>query len=147
MVATIIAVRLGTAAVEIHIMLQFMLGLHLWLMSPDRLVKLEAMTTAALNSCWNVEKARPGHLFKKLSTDVAQREMTITRILFLLPMTSLNILSALQPPELSWSGVGWRMSTAAVIAAYNLAVWFDNSSSGAQQPPRQGCGPPYIFLL
>ncbi|KAJ5394917.1 uncharacterized protein N7487_009220 [Penicillium crustosum] len=39
------------------------------------------------------------------------------------------------------------MSTAAVVTGYNLAFWFDDSGGGAQQPPRQGCGPPYIFLL
>lgn len=33
-----------------------------------------------------------------------------------------------------------------MIAAYNLAFWFD-SDSGAQQPPRPGCGQPYVLLF
>ncbi|KAJ5817351.1 hypothetical protein N7447_009584 [Penicillium robsamsonii] len=153
MVATIIAAQFGTAAVEIHIMLQFMLGsfitvlstlgVRLWLMSPDRLAKLETTTTAVLKSVWALEKARLGRLLREPWRDLAQWGM----ITFLLPMAFLNILSALKPPGLSWSGVTWRTGTAAVVAAYNLAFWFDNSGSGAQQPPREGCGPPYIFLL
>ncbi|KAJ5371661.1 hypothetical protein N7517_003667 [Penicillium concentricum] len=179
MVATIIAARVGTAAVEIHIMLQFMLGsfittlstvgVRLWLMSPDRLAKLEAKTTAALKSFWDAEKSRLSHISEP-STPMSkgwwldiltQGELAVLIIWsrFSSPTFTLqeqrvgsskpplNILSALKPPELSWSGVSWRMGTAAVIAGYNLAFWFDNSGSGAQQPPREGCGPPYIFLF
>ncbi|KAJ5521029.1 hypothetical protein N7463_001482 [Penicillium fimorum] len=156
MVATIVAAQLGTAAVEIHIMLQFMLGsfittlstlgVRLWLMSPDGLSKLETTATAVLNSFWAFQKARLIGVFNKL-TYMAQGEMTTTHISSPLPMTPLNVLPALKPPELSWSGVTWRMGTVAVIAAYNLAFWFDGSGSGAQQPPREGCGPPYIFFL
>lgn len=58
----------------------------------------------------------------------------------------LKLLSPLKPPGLSWSGVVWRTATASMIAAYNLAFWFD-SGNGAQQPARPGCERPYIFLF
>ncbi|KGO42697.1 hypothetical protein PEX1_057310 [Penicillium expansum] len=180
MVASIIAAQQGTAAIEIYIMLQFMLGsfvttlstlgMRLWLMSPNRLAKLETTTTMALKSLLSVTKAFLDFLFKKPSANLsngwqsdlsAQNEMGTTRKPFLLLSTTLrflelcfyffgtpvNMLWTLKPPGLSWSGVIWRMTTAAVVAAYNLIFWFDDSSSGTQQPPRQGCGPLYIFLL
>ncbi|CAI7591962.1 unnamed protein product [Penicillium glandicola] len=164
MVATIIAARSGTAPIELYLMLQFMLGsfvttlstlgMRLWLMSPDRLAQLETTIITAFNSFWSVNKARLDRLCKPQLThssnswwDVFLFAPIFIREVFLLLMALLKILSNLKPPELSWSGVTWRMTTAAVVAAYNLTFWFDNSGNGAQQPPRQGCGLPYIFLF
>ncbi|KAJ5887540.1 hypothetical protein N7495_007581 [Penicillium taxi] len=67
LVATIIAAQQGSSAIEMYIMLQFMLGffittlstlgVRLWLMSPDRLAKLETMIRA-VKSEWNAEWIR-----------------------------------------------------------------------------------------
>ncbi|CAI7669197.1 unnamed protein product [Penicillium discolor] len=184
MVASLIAAQQGTAAIEMYIMLQFMLGsfvttlstlgVRLWLMSPDRLAKRGTSTATALKSFWGHTKARLGRVSIKPLTGISKEwwpnllggyNMSIALGLFM-PFCSifgflgqcleqfiylfrieLGILSKLKPPGLSWSGVIWRMTTAAVVTGYNLAFWFDDSGGGAQQPPRQGCGPPYIFLL
>lgn len=184
MVASLIAAQQGTAAIEMYIMLQFMLGsfvttlstlgVRLWVMSPDRLAKRGTSTATALKSFWGHIKARLGRVSIKPLTGISKEwwpnllggyNMNIALGLFM-PLCSifgflgqcleqfiylfrieLGILSKLKPPGLSWSGVIWRMTTAAVVTGYNLAFWFDDSGGGAQQPPRQGCGPPYIFLL
>lgn len=150
------------------------LGVRLWLMSPDRLAKRGTLTATAFKPFWGHTKATLSHLFINPLTRISKEWwlnilagynmdnalglfMPLCSILgflrqcsqqfFYLFRTELGILSTLKLPGLSWSGVFWRMSTAAVVTGYNLAFWFDDSGGGAQQPPRQGCGPPYIFLL
>ncbi|KAJ5425057.1 hypothetical protein N7465_000127 [Penicillium sp. CMV-2018d] len=182
MVAGLIAAQQGTAAIEMYIMLQFMLGsfittlstlgVRLWLMSPDRLAKLETTTTTGFKSFSSATKARLGRLFKmalrkilkKRCPDLwGQEEKIITRKEFMLSTsiiallaqyfhlfkTSLDVLSTLKPPGLSWSGVIWRISIAAVVAAYNLTFWFDHSGSGAHssRPDKDVALPTYSSFL
>ncbi|KAH6974579.1 hypothetical protein BKA56DRAFT_490409 [Ilyonectria sp. MPI-CAGE-AT-0026] len=191
-IATIIAARKGADAIEMYLMLQFMLGffvttlsivgVRLWLMSPDRLAKF--VTTMKGDFPWKPTKAKFTALLKPIQRvaktiqrlgrhekPLKKRFSEWTRkpwrpklsgikigprwewksgwlyLIWHLPMElPLKVLSPLKPPGLSWSGVVWRTATAGMIAGYNLAFWFD-SDSGAQQPPRRGCGQPYIFLF
>lgn len=181
LVATIIAARQGTAAIEMYLMLQFMvgsyvttlstLGMRLWVMSPDRLAKLETMLLDRIRRPARARRSRRherllplllqewAHELQTQATEYYIRktdsspfmDIGILQSVYLLwhlpTLIPFKMLSPLKPPGLSWSGVVWRTTIVAMIAAYNLAFWFDSSGSGAQEPPRPGCGPPYIFFF
>lgn len=202
-IATVIAARQGAAAIEMYLMLQFMLGffvttlstlgVRLWFMSPDRLVILESKATEAwatglkaiegLKARFREERTRrqqrPKRTWREWIRPSGSRDtQTYTRaadsllpqvpgfgcfgpagdglymafnvlhFLWSLPtFMPLRTLSSLKPPGLSWSGVVWRTTIAAMVAAYNLTFWFDSPGKGAKQPPRPGCGHPYVFLF
>lgn len=182
-IATVIAARSGAAAIEMYLMLQFMLGffittlstlgVRLWFLSPDRLVKLEAKARIArdtllkavedIKSSFREERRQgqelrpfPPTVFVTFSWfsalgpvgDALQMALNVLQFFWYLPtFMPLKTLSFLKPPGLSWSGVVWRTTIAAMVAAYNLAFWFDSSGKGAKQPPRPGCGHPYVFLF
>ncbi|KAJ5157230.1 uncharacterized protein N7482_008330 [Penicillium canariense] len=125
LVATIIAAQQGAVLIEIYLMLQFMLGSFVTTLST---LGIQKLTTRTWKS-W-------------------VRELWVGSPPIIMPLKiSLKGLSTWKAPGLSWSGVIWRLIIAALVASYNLAFWFDSVGNGAQQPPRQGCGPPYIFLF
>ncbi|OIW26914.1 hypothetical protein CONLIGDRAFT_707535 [Coniochaeta ligniaria NRRL 30616] len=74
--------------------------------------------------------------------------MDVVYLLWHLPIVlPLQVLSSLKFPGLSWSGVQWRTTTVALLAAYNMVYWFDAGEHGVKQPPSLGCGPPTIFMF
>ncbi|KAJ5537712.1 hypothetical protein N7494_007191 [Penicillium frequentans] len=166
LVATIIAAQQGAARIEMYLMLQFMLGsfitsmstlgIRLWLMSPDRLAQIQTTTTTFFKSFWCAQEAMISRLSEKLSTSTwkslfaelwAQNIIYISTPIVLHLIIPLEQLSIWKPPGLTWSGVIWRLTIATLVASYNLAFWFGSLGSGLQQPPGQGCGPPYVFLF
>ncbi|KAJ5548425.1 hypothetical protein N7513_005659 [Penicillium frequentans] len=166
LVATIIASQQGAARIEMYLMLQFMLGsfitsmstlgIRLWLMSPDRLAQIQTTTTTFFKSFWCAQEAMISRLSEKLSTSTwksmfaelwAQNIIYISTPIVLHLIIPLEQLSIWKPPGLTWSGVIWRLTIATLVASYNLAFWFGSLGSGLQQPPGQGCGPPYVFLF
>ncbi|KAI2467280.1 hypothetical protein F4781DRAFT_315741 [Annulohypoxylon bovei var. microspora] len=57
----------------------------------------------------------------------------------------LNYVSPLKPYHLSWSGVFWRTTTACMLTAVNIWLWF--ASQPNYRLAGQTCDPPFVFFF
>ncbi|KAI2632507.1 hypothetical protein GGS26DRAFT_79607 [Hypomontagnella submonticulosa] len=149
LVATMIASLDGNPTIqpiETHIMLQFALGFFATTLSTFgvRLYFLRPASIALLRKQLKESAAA----FKEMRASTLKPMTFKDRFILAAAFPScipMHAFSPIKPYHLSWSGVVWRTTTVAMIAAMNVWLWFAPHSN--YRLPGQDCDPPFVFMF
>ncbi|KAI1457844.1 hypothetical protein F4805DRAFT_467128 [Annulohypoxylon moriforme] len=145
LVATMIATFADSPTiepVETYIMLQFSLGFFVTTLSTFGLRLHFLRPSSVAEFLQNLDK-----LQRAVRTFL--RNSTFLSVMWRLFGTGiglpLNYISPLKPYHLSWSGVFWRTTTACMLTAVNIWLWF--ASQPNYRLANQTCDPPFVFFF
>ncbi|KAI0830421.1 hypothetical protein F5Y06DRAFT_282058 [Hypoxylon sp. FL0890] len=128
--------------IETHILLQFVLGFFVTTLSTFGM-RLHFLRPDSAADLGGQLKELAGVLGPSLKNPFS---FNIGLRLFCGRVTlPLNAFSTLKPYHLSWTGVFWRTTTACMLAAVNIWLWF--ASHPNYRLPGQNCDPPFIFMF